>query len=276
MGVKIDKYYASEINPDSIKTTQRNYPNTIQLGDIELLTEEKLRELGNIDLLIGGSPCTNLTITVCNNYEHNQGLLGKESKLFFEYIRIKNLLNPKYFLLENVASMSNENRDIITKYIGVEPVKINSNIVSAQDRERYYWTNVPLDELPESKNLVLKDIMEENIDEKYFYKQDFEFHGWDKKVIATLNINTHEMLKRVYNPNMTCATLTGVRGGYQEKKVYDKGRCRKLLPVEYEKLQTVPIGYTEGVSDSKRYCMLGDGWTIDVIVYLLSYFSTIE
>lgn len=276
LGVKIDKYYASEINPPSIFITQKNYPNTIQLGDVTLLTEDKLQELDNIDLLIGGSPCTNLTITVCNNYEHNQGLLGEESKLFFEYIRIKNLLNPKYFLLENVASMTTENRDIITMYMGVEPVKINSDIFSAQDRDRYYWTNIPLSELPASKNLVLQDIMEENVEEKYFYKQEFDFNGWDKRVIATLKLKCHDIGKRVYNPNMTCATLTGVRGGYQEKKVYDNGRCRKILPIEYERLQTVPDNYTEGVADSKRYCMLGDGWTADVIAYLLRYLTTIK
>ena len=266
--IKYDKYYASEINPYSIKITQKNYPNTIQLGDVTQLTEDKLKELDKIDLLIGGSPCTNLTITVINNYEHNQGLDGEQSRLFYEYIRIKNFLKPKYFLLENVASMTDENKDIITRYMGVEPILIDSSVFTAQERERYYWTNIPLDQLPNSKNLVLKDIMVDNIDEKYYYKQPFEFHGWDKKVIATLNLKCHDIGKRVYNPNMTCATLTGVRGGYQEKKVYDNGRCRKIIPLEYERLQNVPDQYTYGVADSKRYTMLGDGWTIDVISYI--------
>ena len=266
--IKYNKYYASEISSHSIKITQKNYPNTIQLGDVVELSNEKLSKLGNIDLLIGGSPCTNLTITVINNYEHNQGLEGNQSRLFYEYIRIKNFLKPKYFLLENVASMTDDNRDIITQLMGVEPILINSNIFSSQDRERYYWTNIPLDPLPLSKNLVLKDIMAKNIEEKYFYKQPFEFHGWDKKVIATLELKCHDIGKRVYNPNMTCATLTGVRGGYQEKKVYDNGRCRKIIPLEYERLQNVPDQYTYGVADSKRYSMLGDGWTIDVIVHI--------
>ena len=268
LGIKDYTYYASEINENSIKITQKNYPDTIQLGDVTLLKEQKLKEIGDIDLLMGGSPCTNLTITVCNNYEHNQGLLGKESKLFFEYIRIKKLIKPKYFLLENVASMTTENKDIITKYMGVEPIKINSDIVSAQDRERLYWTNIPLNKLPVSKGLVLKDIMQQNVEERYFYKQDFDFNGWDKRIIATLHLKCHDIGKRVYNPNMTCATLTGVRGGYQEKKVYDGKKCRKIIPLEYERLQNVPEGYTEGVANSARYCMLGDGWTINVIKYI--------
>ncbi|MBU3186631.1 DNA cytosine methyltransferase [Clostridium estertheticum] len=272
-GIAVDKYYASEIKPHSMQTTQKNYPDTIQLGDVTLLKDNRLKELKSIDLLIGGSPCTNLTITVCNNYDHNQGLKGEESKLFFEYIRIKNLLNPKYFLLENVASMTDENKNIITDLLGVEPVFIDSNVFSAQDRGRYYWTNIPLDLLPENKGIVLKDIMETDADEKYYYKKGFKFNGWDKKVIATLEINSHDIGKRVYNPNMRCGTLTAINGGYHEKKVYDNERCRKLTPIEYERLQTVPDGYTEGVSDTKRRSMLGDGWTIDVIAYL---FKNIE
>ena len=111
--------------------------------------------------------------------------------------------------------------------------------------------------------------MIDNPDEKLFYKQDFEFRGWDKKHIATLKLKCHDIGKRVYNPNMKCATLTAVTGGYQEKKVYDNGRCRKLTPLEYERLQTLPDNYTEGVANSKRYCGCGDGWTVDVIVHIL-------
>ena len=108
-----------------------------------------------------------------------------------------------------------------------------------------------------------------NPDEKLFYKQDFEFHGWDKKQIATLNLKCHDIGKRVYNPNMKCATLTAVTGGYQEKKVYDNGRCRKLTPLEYERLQGMKDNYTEGIANSKRYCACGDGWTIPVIAHIL-------
>jgi site-specific DNA-cytosine methylase len=265
LGGLVDKYYASEINPYSIKITQKNYPNTIQLGDVTKITEEILAELGEIDLFIFGSPCEDLSITKSKTRE---SLQGEKSKLFYEALRVKNIINPKWFMMENVASMNDESRDIITQHMQVEPILINSNILSAQDRERYYWTNIPVDPLPKDKGLVLKDIMEGNVDEKYYYNKPFEFHGLDKKVCATLDVNTHEMLRRVYNPNMKCATLTAVQGGYQEKKVYDNGGCRKLTPLEYERLQNVPEGYTEGVCDSKRYSMLGDGWTIDVICHI--------
>ena len=124
---------------------------------------------------------------------------------------------------------------------------------------------------PTSKNYILNDIMEEDVDEKYYYKQSFDFHGEDKKVIATLHVNGHDILKRVYNPNGKCATLTACRGGYKQKKVLQYGRCRKLTPLEYERLQTVPDGYTEGIADSHRYNMLGDGWTVDVIAHILKH-----
>lgn len=269
-GVAVGKYYASEINPHSIRVTQKNFPKTIQVGDVTALSVGGLSTggLGSIDLLIGGSPCQNLSIAVINQDGHNQGLSGEKSKLFHHFVRVLQESKPKYFLLENVASMKNSDREIITQALGVEPILINSNLVSAQDRARYYWTNIPCTTQPADKGVVLKDIMQEHVDEKYYYSQPFEFHGWDKKVIATLRINGHDILKRVYNPNGKCATLTACRGGNLQKKVYDNGRCRKLTPTEYELLQTVPKGYTEGVSDSQRYNMLGDGWTVDVIAHI--------
>ena len=210
--------------------------------------------------------CKSLSRTHIGNY--NEGLDGS-SKLFWDFVRIKDYIKPKYFLFENVESMKDSDRDIITEALGVEPIMINSSLFTAQDRKRYYWTNIPILPLPEESPLVLKDIMIHNPDEKLFYKQDFEFHGWDKKQIATLNLKCHDIGKRVYNPNMKCATLTAVTGGYQEKKVYDNGRCRKLTPLEYERLQGMKDNYTEGIANSKRYCACGDGWTIPVIAHIL-------
>lgn len=169
--------------------------------------------------------------------------------------------------------MTEDNKIEITKQIGVEPILINSNLVSAQDRERLYWTNIPNIIQPEDKGIILKDILQHDVNEKYYYKQDYEFYGYDKKIIARLNLKTHDLCKRVYNPNFKSPTLTAVRGGYQEKKVFDNGRCRKLTPIEYERLQTVPDGYTEGVSNSTRYSMLGDGWTVDVIYWILKHIN---
>jgi DNA (cytosine-5)-methyltransferase 3A len=264
--LKIDKYYASEINEASIKITQKNYPDTIQLGNVMDLSEEKINKLDKIDLLMGGSPCEDLSIV---KSKIRTGLDGDKSKLFWEYIRIKNTINPKYFLLENVASMSDESKNIITEQIGIKPIMINSNLVSGQDRERYYWTNIPNITQPEDKGIILKDIMETNVDEKYFYKQDFDFYGWDKKLIARLHLNCHDMGKRVYNPNFKSPTLTAINGGYHEKKVFDNDRCRKMTPLEYERLQTLPEGYTEGISYAKRCSMIGNGWTVDVIAHIL-------
>ena len=269
-GIKIDTYYASEIADYSIKITQKNYPNTIQIGDMTKLTEGDLNKFKGIDLLLSGTPCKSLSITNIKEYE--KGLNGS-SKLFFDFVKIKNYIKPQYFLFENVASMTEENKNIISKLLGVKPIRINSNLVSAQDRDRYYWTNIKVDYLPNDKNIVLKDIMlnTEEVEDKYWYKQDFDFHGLDKKVCATLHLKGHDILKRVYNPNFKCATLTACTGGNKQKKVYQDNRCRKLTPLEYERLQTVPEKYTEGVSMTNRYNMLGDGWTVDVISHILSF-----
>lgn len=249
-GIKIDTYYASEIADYSIKITQKNYPNTIQIGDMTKLTEGDLNKFKGIDLLLSGTPCKSLSVTNIKEYE--KGLNGS-SKLFFDFVKIKNYIKPQYFLFENVASMTEENKNIISKLLGVKPIRINSNLVSAQDRDRYYWTNIKVDYLPNDKNIVLKDIMlnTEEVEDKYWYKQDFDFHGLDKKVCATLHINGHDILKRVYNPNFKCATLTACTGGNKQKKVYQDNRCRKLTPLEYERLQTVPEKYTEGGINDK-------------------------
>ena len=271
-GIKIENYYASEIADYSIKTTQKNYPKTIQIGDMTKLTKDKLDKFKGIGLLLSGTPCKSLSIT--NTKEHAKGLDGS-SKLFYDFIDIKQYVKPEYFLFENVASMSEENKKIITELLEVEPIAINSNLVSAQDRERLYWTNIPVEQQPKDKGIYLKDIMlkSDEVEEKYWYKQSFEFKGLDKKVCAILDIKGHDIMKRVYSPNFKCATLTACRGGNLQKKVYQDGRCRKLTPLEYERLQTVPEGYTEGVSMTNRYNMLGDGWTVDVISHILKGIS---
>lgn len=259
-GIIYKNYYASEIDSKAIEITQKNFPKTIQLGDVSKIETEKLPR---IDLLIGGSPCQSFSQTISNN----KGFDGK-SKLFFEYLRILKEAKPRYFLLENVV-MKKEWENIITSYLGVEPKHINSENFSAQSRPRVYWTNIPVKEIPFNKN-VLKDILENDVNEKYFYNEPFIFHGMDKVVCATLAIKGHDILKRVNSPYRKCQTLTAVCGGNQQKKVLisEKDRVRKLTPKEYERLQTVPDDYTSGVSDSARYKMLGNGWTVDVIAHI--------
>ena len=157
----------------------------------------------------------------------------------------------------------------MSELVGVAPVLINSNLFSAQDRERLYWTNIEIDPLPISCDKVLKDIMDKDVKEEYFYKQDFIYHGDEKKVCATLNIKGHDILKRVNNKEFKSPTLTSCRGGNTQKKVFDNGKCRKLTENEYRKLQTIPDWYIMNVAKSHIYNMCGDGWTIEVIKHIL-------
>ena len=260
-GIKYDNYFSSEIEKSSIKVTQHNYPKTIQLGDV---TELKGENLPKISLLMGGSPCQSFSPAISSN----TGFDGK-SKLFFEFIRLLKETNPKYFLLENVE-MKKEWEKVITDYMGVEPVHINSERFSAQSRPRLYWTNIPFERNLPTNNQVLKDILQNNVEEKYFYPQTYDFHGYDKVVCATLHINGHDILKRVNSPEHKCQTLTAVCGGNQQKKVLINNKVRKLTPLEYERLQNIPDEYTSIVSDGARYKAIGNGWTVDVIAHILS------
>jgi len=269
-GLEVENYYGSEIETSSMQVALSNYPGIIELGDITLLDKTELDKLPPIDLLMGGSPCQDLTKT--KQDRERKGLEGSKSMLFYEYLRILRYLKPKYFLLENVE-MAKEWEDIFTKEMGIEPIKINSNLVSAADRKRIYWTNIPGITQPQDKGLLLKDILIPAIGVpiKYWYNKPFIYNGDDKKIQCTLEINTHNLLKKVYNMNNKCGTLTCVSGGYQEKKVYQDGRCRKLMPEEYERLHNLKDNYTSGFSDTKRYTMVGNGWEINTIAHILSF-----
>ena len=264
--IPVEVYYASEIDKYAIQITQKNYPNTIQVGDITKLDGKQFED--EIDLLIGGSPCQSLSITMSQT---RQNLDGK-SKLFFEYVRILKKVKPKYFLLENVASMKDECKQVITEYMGVEPIFINSNCFSAQDRPRLYWTNIPVNVMNLNEcSLSLEDIMETNVDEKYFYNYPLLNIDMNKQVCATMDFKNNEMHKRIFNPKFKCHTLTTCGGGNTQKKVLDNGRARKLTPLEYERLQTLPDNYTSCVANSHRYTTCGNGWTVDVIAHIFSF-----
>ena len=267
-GIPVDTYYASEIDKNAIAISQKNYPNIIRLGDVTKWREWDI-PWSEIDLLIGGSPCQSLSITQSKT---RQGLNGK-SKLFFEFVDILNYIK-KYspnvkFLFENVSSMSKENKQAIEECWGVELVYQNSSAFSAQDRGRVYGTNFPFKPILNQSNILLKDVLENDVDEKYFYNCKFDFLGFDKTVCATLHINGHDILKRVNSPFAKCQTLTTCGGGNTQKKVLDNGRPRKLTPLEYERLQTLPDGYTDGFADIHRYNTIGNGWTVDVIAHIL-------
>lgn len=152
-------------------------------------------------------------------------------------------------------------------------IEVNSNLFSAQDRKRLYWTNIPINikMLPKENNQTLKDILEKEVEEKFYYKQDFDFYGEDKKVCANLHIKGHDILKRVNSKYFKSPTLTSCRGGNLQKKVYDNGRCRKLTPNEYRKLQTIPSWYKMNVANTHIYNMCGDGWTIEVVKWFFNF-----
>lgn len=269
--IKVDKYYASEIEESAIKVTQFNYPNTIQLGDITKITDEQLDAIMPIDIVIGGSPCQDLS-----NYKYDRGdvtgLNGEKSGLFYEYIRILKYINPRYFLLENVASMDDAWKDLISEILGVQPIMINSALVSAQERKRYYWTNIPGITQPNDKGIVIKDIIQNasDVPDKYWYNREFVYNGDDNKVQCTLQgIGLMRNMREVYNQNGKCNTLLcDGDGGNRQKKVYQDGRCRKFTPLEYERMQTLPDNYTACICDSKRYTGVGNGWTADVMAHI--------
>lgn len=382
LGVPVKNYFASEIDKFAIKVAKANFPDMVHLGDVQNVKTSGQHLLDEfdcghkIDLLIGGSPCQGFSFAGKQlNFE------DPRSQLFFEYIRLLKALKPKYFMLENVK-MSKQSQQIITDYLGVEPVEINSNLVSAQNRRRLYWTNIPVDGLPEDKGTVLADILEDGYTDRdksycldasyykgggasnvrlYFEKSRRQIvFGSGMKVIGTAtDIKGRESIRRVYGVDGKAPTLLATTGGNTQPKVAvkgarivnrrldengtrkdydrniepvarlelrkdDKGGClttvqkdsvlafpkilqrargfnkgglkaldgktptistsawehnnhltldegttwRKLSPVECERLQTVPDGYTDHVSNTQRYKMLGNGWTVDVVKHL--------
>jgi len=270
-GIPVERYVAYEIDKSAIKISEKNYPNIEHCGDV--LTADFTQYKG-FDLLIGGSPCQSLSIVQSKTRKHLDG----KSKLFFEFVRALEEVKPKYFLFENVASMNDESKQAISSLLKCEPIFIDSADFSAQSRPRLYWTNIPFCNYETFGNfhLVLNDILETNVDEKFFYKCDFDFKGEDKTVAAILHINGHDILKRVNSRYFKCQTLTTCGGGNTQKKVYIDGRCRKLTPIEYERLQTLPDNYTAGVADGKRYTACGNGWTVDVIAHIFDGLNVAE
>ena len=260
MDIKINNYYASEIDKYAIAVTQKNYPNTIQLGNV---CKIQAKDLSKIDLLLGGSPCQGFSFAG-NGLNFND----PRSKLFFEYTRLLKETNPKWFLFENVI-MKKEYQDVITKLIGVAPIIIDSALVSAQSRKRLYWTNILGIQQPRDKKLCLGDILENNVDKKYNITERFY-----KKNIGTLSYTKSRY--NIRKLSQKAKTLTtgghGISNSGSTNIWFSDNFIRIPTPLECERLQTVPEGYTNiGISDSKRYYMLGNGWTIDIITHILSF-----
>ncbi len=361
-GFPITNYFASEIDKYAIQVARANYPDTVHLGDVTTVTTKHGRlfyedENGvgcgaDIDLLLGGSPCQGFSFA-------GKGLNFDDprSKLFFEFVRLLKALKPKYFLLENV-NMKKEYQDVISDLLGCKPIDINSNRVSAQNRRRLYWTNIPVRSLPENKHIYLKDILEDGFTDANYFKGGnlksyfeknrrqlvFDFDdptSTGLQLAGEADLKGHGYNRRVYHPDGKAPSLCAASGGnlepkvvvvgeaegnsfYQERKVYDpehksptltgqrssnvpkilqvpRGKnqggikaedgkvptlsgsswehnnflavdgmkWRKLTPLECERLQTVPDGYTAHVSNTQRYRMLGNGWTVDVIAHIM-------
>jgi len=398
LGIKVDKYYASEIDKYAIQVTQANFPETIQVGDVCNLKAEDYQD---IDLILAGSPCQGFSFA-----GKQLAFDDPRSALFFEFIRLLKEIKPKYFLLENVK-MKKEFLEVITDQVSacypefqgkdlfggrIEPILINSALVSAQSRQRYYWTNIPNVEQPEDLGIVLRDILEDDGQAdlvgnggREAFKENIQkgtallardWKGWNtygmtgvqttpKQVGIASDINGHDILKRVYSPDGKSPTLNTMGGGNREPKVVSGGALRarskdkdgknigwketkpkqmlelrkdekanavstvskdsivvsektnqinpskkasgrqpyiqdrvfhkdgkshaltesfadrtnvgehneltwrKLTPLECERLQTVPDNYTNHVSKTQRYKMLGNGWTVSVISHIL-------
>lgn len=271
LGVTPERYYASEIDKYATKVSDANFGNKItQLGDVETIDGSTL---GEIDLLIGGSPCTNLAI--CGD---RTGLAGCQSRLFWRYVELLNEVKPKHFLLENVASMKKSDRDIITKELGVEPVEINSALLTAQNRKRLYWFNWEAPTIIDAK-VKFSDIL---VDQKeaarllhsreailYMFRlgKDGRNH-WDYGYHAIVGEEkTPCLVANLYKgvPYNVVVDLRLTQSNTDNDYIF----TRKYHPTECERLQGVPDNYTASVSATQRYKMLGNGFTIPVISAIL-------
>lgn len=283
LGIEVDTYYASEIDKYAIQVTQANFPETIQVGDITQLNPKDFKD---IDLILAGSPCQGFSFA-----GKQLAFDDPRSALFFEFIRILKEVKPKYFLLENVR-MKQQFQDVITEQVSacypdhegndlfdskIEPILINSASLSAQSRQRLYWTNIPNVKQPEDLGIVLKDILEDEVEKHYLAGKNLieNYQGGNQ-----LNPNYKSQANTIHDKNKKsgaiCAGTHGYANGYVETKPIKVGMnienlsWRKLTPLEVERLQTVPDNYTNHVSNTQRYKMLGNSFTVEVIAHILN------
>lgn len=247
LGIKYKNYFAYEIDKYAIQVTQKNYPMTKQMGSV---VDADLNALPKIDLLIGGSPCQGFSFAGKQlNFE------DERSKLFFEFVKAKKMLKPKFWLLENVK-MKKESEQVITKFLGVKPIEICSSLVSAQERKRLYWTNIPNIQQPKDKGLFLQDIIKPN----------------SRNFLSEKTANRTRAIKntRKGNEKSGCILATSYKLAQANgmTNIFDGGKLRCLSPLECERLQTIPDNYTDSISNTRRYQTIGNGWTVDVITHI--------
>jgi len=276
-GIPVNKYYSCEIDKFAIQVSNNNYPDIVRLGSVVDFKKDMVKE--TIDLLIGGSPCQDLSIAK----KDRQGLAGNRSSLFYEYVRIRDEVKPKWFILENVASMKAEDRDTITKIMGCEPVMFNASLVSAQTRKRYFWTNIQFN-LPDDKGITLRDILQPDaeVDKRIMVKvgrivgrriNDEGHRDDNNKSIPMGHIGkSNSQGYSVYSPvgKSCCLSAKGGGPGFNTG-LYDLPPViRRLTPIECERLQSVPDNYTEGISNTQRYKCLGNAFNCRVIAHILT------
>ncbi len=283
--IKVDKYYASEIDKYAIKITMNNYSDTIQIGDVYNIDYSKLE---NVDMVIGGSPCTHWSIAKKDRETTSEGI-GFD--LFMQFVKAIEKVKPKYFLYENNYSIHKDIKQAISEKLGVQPIMINSALLSAQQRKREYWTNIPNITQPQNKGIFLKDILESGITEKnksfcidasYYKGGNLKMHIEKSKrtqifePVRIGQIGKGGQGDRIYSVQGKSVRLSanggerGAKTGLYKIDLPDGDyTIRKLTPVECERLQTFPDNYTIGISNTQRYKCLGNSWTIDVIAHIL-------
>ena len=272
--IQVDRYIAYEIDEDVIRISQKNYPFIEHCGDV--FRGDFTRYKG-FDLLLGGSPCTFWSIAKSNREITPDGIGGR---LFMEYVRALGESECRYFLYENNSSIHQNIKDFISEQLGVQPITINSSLLSAQSRKRCYWTNIPDVSQPEDKGLCVKDILDYNCTNFIDYTKTHNIF-WTKEDISEYyngmvqigHINKGSMGGRIYSVYGKSSTINANGGGQGAKTglYLIDGSVRKLTPLEAERLQTLPDNYTlcEGVSETSRYRGIGNGWTVDVIAHIL-------
>lgn len=281
--IKVDNYFSSEIKDYAIRVANINYPQDVwnRLGDI---TNIRPKDLPTIDLLIGGSPCQDFS----GANKERLGVDGIKSGLFFEYVRLLKATTPKYFLLENVR-MKKEHQDFVSNIIGCEPIIINSELVAPHLRHRLYWTNIPFTEMPKDKGLKLNDFLINGYSDRDKARTLLES---DSRPLST----PIKMAHRYFNTGFTTLIFESREHYSSIKEHFDihfKGKSAKEIDViskymdlsiyggvrymnnnEREACQTIPQGYTNGLTQNEAACILGDGWTVDVIAHIFKGIST--
>lgn len=255
-GIKIENYFSSEIDKFAIKISKVNHPEVIQLGDIRNIKNN----IPKIDMIIGGSPCQGFS-----NSGKKDGFNNSQSFLFYEYVRMLEIFNPDFFLFENVK-MKNSYKNEITKNLKVNPIEMNSSLVSVQNRNRLYWTNIQNIRPPKDRNILWRNIKESNAAAKYYYSDValkwFDKHIKNGKKFRIIDDDGKiQTIEATYYKKYSLQRFFGIK---------DFAGLRFITPLECERAQTLPDNYTNHVSDTQRYKMIGNGWTVDIISHILN------